>query len=329
MNKLSIVLPGVIWPDVADLDYILGKYEYPALATILAKGKLQAQNWAYSDFYYQHNFIDKKLSLAENYATQLGLPKEHGYLLLEPTNLRPDRDRLLIAESALLQIDEDEARSLLGLLNQHFCDDGLKFHYLNDELWLLELAEKVTDLKTYPLLDIIGSNIDEYLPEGKDALKFHCLLNEIQMLFFNNEINQLRQSEGSLSINSVWLWDKNYLDLSVDFSHILSNTSQDVFHKLQEGQLKEQLTKASLVIIDQAYYPAVYRDSFGWLNILEELDTKFINPMLKMLKLGKITKIDFYLPFLNNSWQITLSRCDLLKFWQKGNYKNGVIKLSN
>lgn len=328
MTELNVILPGLIWPDPADLAYILNNETYPSISAIFAKGKLSQQTWAYSDFYYQPAFKDKTLSLAQNYAKILALPDTHGYLLVEPTNLRADRDRLLIAESALLQIDESEARVLLTRLNQHFSEDNLKFHYLEDELWLLELPEQVNDLLTYPLLDIIGNNIDDYLPQGNNAIAFHRLLNEIQMLFFTEEINQTRENEGLLTINSVWFWDKNYIDLGIDYAGLLSNI-KNLGRKFQLEALKEHMQGNSLILIDQAYYPAVYRDSFAWVKILAELDSKFITPMLKMLKSGKINKIKFYLPYLGNSWQIILRRHDLFKFWRKIKYKDLIIKLLN
>jgi len=43
-------------------------------------------------------------------------------------------------------------------------------------------------------------------PKGVEALHWHQLFNEIQMLLFSHPVNEAREVRGELPVNSVWLW---------------------------------------------------------------------------------------------------------------------------
>jgi hypothetical protein len=45
-----------------------------------------------------------------------------------------------------------------------------------------------------------------FLPSGKTGAPWRSLLNEIQMLFFQSEVNRRREQQGQLPINGLWLW---------------------------------------------------------------------------------------------------------------------------
>ncbi len=328
MSKVNLILPGVIWQSSADLDYILGEEKLAYLSKILAQGKITQHKLAYSDFYYGFDFAYPFLDLAKNYAKEIGLPTDNrNYLIAEPTNLRPDRDRLLIAESALLQLDQDEANQYISELNQHFCQDGIKFYYLSAALWLIELPYDITNLSSNPIVDIVGENIDEYLPNGANQLKLHSLINEIQMLLFNHPVNQIRENEGSLQVNSLWLWNKQSTKLPLN----MTNLSSTLPHMGEKFAL-EKVTKINkgqnyTYFIDQAYYPSAYQDSFAWLNIVKDIDNKLVSILLDLLKSGKISELILW-SNLPRSWiQVTLKPINLLKFWARGEYKDLVNKL--
>ena len=96
----------------------------------------------------------------------------------------------------------DEARELVAALNTPFAQDGLVFRAPRPARWYLGL-DRVPALVTRALPDVAGKDIDRYLPTGDDRLRWHHVLNEIQMLLHAHPVNQAREALNQPAINSV------------------------------------------------------------------------------------------------------------------------------
>lgn len=307
MSELNLVLPGLIWPNSADYEYLSSRIQLSNFSNLCAKGKLNKLALRLSDFIYaKHN--NSELSLASNYAAKLGITKYVAYMLMEPTHLRLDRDRLLISESELLQLNTDDVKQIIDLINEHFAGE-LEIFSISDELWLIGLNFALDDTISYPLIDIIGENIDEFLPTGPQRLRLHKLMNEIQMLLFNLPLNKQREEDGLLSVNSVWIWDK----VPEQAPRQLGNFLVDNFI-LDEHSFN--LLGTNTIMVDKAYFPACYRDSISWLEVINELDISLGEKVLKLLKLGKVKQLNLYFPTLNGCDHVCINQFDLWKFWR-------------
>jgi hypothetical protein len=244
----------------------------------------------------------------------LGYPGLYStFLLAEPTYLRADRDRLLICESELLQLNDEEADTIISSLNDHF-GKTMQVFKVNLNLWLIGLNMQITKHKYYPILDIIGENIDEYLPNN--AIEFTRLLNEIQMLLFSLELNRNRE-EGLLKINSLWLWDRSIKDnLINNYTNIYTNSqslNNDKIRPLPQS-IKDGFIDNSLIIIDNLYYPCCYRDSHSYLHNLSVIDDQVITLLQQHIK--QFDCLEILIPTTDTTMVITLNKNDKYKFWK-------------
>lgn len=312
MSELNLVLPGLIWPNAADYEYLSSRIQMSNFSNFCAKGRLSKLALKFSDFVYAEQ-SNSGLSLANSYASQLGVNGYLGYMLMEPTHLRLDRDRLLISESELLQLNSDDAEQIIALINKHFVDE-LRVFKISDELWLIGVDFVLDEIVSHPLIDIVGENIDEFLPVGPQRLQLHKLINEIQMLLFNLPLNKQREVDGLLSVNSVWLWDKFLRNTSFEFGNLLPRN----FDLANDSSIL--VDGVNTLIVDKAYFPACYRDSLSWLESVIELDRLLGHKLVELLKSGKVTRLNIYLPVLGGCYQLCVSRFDLLKFWRKKNF---------
>lgn len=131
-------------------------------------------------------------------------PDAASFLLhADPLHLRPDQDRLLAFDFHHQPLTGDQAGQFAQAFNAHFADDGLRLFTPHPNRWYLEV-DHVPRLRTRPLVDVIGRNIDLFLPQGEDAGRWRSWMNELQMLFFNLPVNQLRESQGQLPVNGLW-----------------------------------------------------------------------------------------------------------------------------
>ena len=52
---------------------------------------------------------------------------------------------------------------------------------------------------------MVGRNVDRWLPEGRPARLLRRLQNEVQMLLYSHPLNDAREAQGALPVNSFWL----------------------------------------------------------------------------------------------------------------------------
>ncbi|MES9827883.1 MAG: hypothetical protein ABW201_06455 [Candidatus Thiodiazotropha sp.] len=133
-----------------------------------------------------------------------GKPEEYCWALATPVHLVADRDSLRLHGPGQLQITHDEATRLVGLFNTHFKQAGLNLVNVDPEMWYLQLSNcpKIT---TTSVESVVGRDIAAFLPDGPDSKAWISILNEIQMLFFQSEVNQKRLAEGKAVISGLWL----------------------------------------------------------------------------------------------------------------------------
>lgn len=309
MKQLDVVLPGLFWYDAGDYSYLYNQLNIPLLSNLLSKASLSQHQFTYSDVIYR---AISSSSLARQYANEINFIGYNGYLIVEPTHLRADRDRLLIAEAELLQINDSEAREIIASINQHFAGE-IELRFYRDDLWIMGCNFAFDDLQSYPIVDIVGDNIDEFMPTGSARIMLHRLLNEVQMLLFTHPINQLRNEEGLLTINSLWLWDKSAVKLPITTNNALSNNP-----KLgkQITNLERDVLNHPMLILDNAYYPAQYRDSFAWVNNIHEIEKNLMPLLFNALKHKYYNKINFWIPSQQGTICFTVGKWDLYKFWR-------------
>src|SRR5258706_4176246 len=79
------------------------------------------------------------------------------------------------------------------------------FYPMRPARWYVRL-EKAPDMQTTPAAAARGLAIDETLPSGSDAMRFHALMNEAQMLLHEHPVNAEREARAEPALNSVWFW---------------------------------------------------------------------------------------------------------------------------
>ncbi len=320
MSRLTVILPGLCWPDSGDREYLSPQIKMPWFNQLLNFATVNKCDFPYSDFYYsllfdkQDDARDETASLALAFARKLGLTgKWRNYLLASPTHLRLDRDRILISESELLQLDFSESQQLIEMLNHHFTGE-CEFFYISDELWLVGVTIDTHEQSLVPLIDIIGENINDYLPTGSAGLLINTLTNEIQMLFHDCVVNNLREQDGLLVVNGIWLWDiQDFAKISLGNKVISSNPN--IGNLIDD--IGTQLSTNGVILIDQLYYPSRYRDAYAWVALVNSLDQDLFVPLVEQWLAGSIEQISVIIPQssgLNGGVEFHLTKP---RFWQR------------
>ncbi len=132
------------------------------------------------------------------------------WLRIDPVQLVPDRDTLVLLPPSALQIKTDEAEALIAAFNAHFAEDKVEIEMGTSNRWYLRIVQPV-DIQTTPIAKAAWQSVDLHLPTGNAANYWKKLINETQMLFFSHPVNELRRETGLPEINSVWIWGEGQL----------------------------------------------------------------------------------------------------------------------
>ncbi|AKH22084.1 hypothetical protein AAY24_06025 [Sedimenticola thiotaurini] len=247
------------------------------------------------------------------------------WLQLTPVYLRPDQDRLLLFDVEDLNLTLAESKGLAKLFNDHFIDEGWQVEVPHPHRWYLSLAEE-PDLKTYELTDVFGRNMDLFLPEGEEGIRWHGVLNEIQMLFYTSELNAQREQSGKGPVNGLWLsgGGKSHSQLQTGMSALygdsallrgLASTAGTPVETLPDRL--DGLCDASggeiLVCYELLRRPVLCADPFAWSEQLIQLQN-WIEPLLDGLRQKRLNSLFLY-PC--NGQQYRIDRHSLRRFWKR------------
>ena len=139
------------------------------------------------------------------YTADTGRPPAGACLRADPVHLVPDRDQLVLLDSAALALQAAESQRLIAELNAVYAEDGWRFEAPCPQRWYLHLPE-MPRLRTQSLADVSGQPIGRQLPRGEQGKVWHGIMNEIQMLLHTSSVNLQREAEGQLTVSSLWFW---------------------------------------------------------------------------------------------------------------------------
>jgi hypothetical protein len=338
-----LLLPDLFWPD-RDFPDIYRGLATPALERLLAKGRRHAE--AGSDetepttpttaetWLCQRFGVDRQADWpAAPYCLLAdgGEPGKHHWLRADPVHLKLEGNQLVLADSGVFALSQQEAESLADSLNAHFADQGLLFHPLRPDRWYLRVAQSPA-LETTPLAQAAGRSIDPLLPRGADAPAWRARMNEIQMLLHGHAVNEQREAAGQLPINSVWLWGGGNIADAVPgrFSAVWS---ADPFAAglAQAARIPAralpgdaaQFFRASpsegvnLILLDALRGAARYGDAHGWRESLAQLERDWFAPLLEALRRERIGMLSVHALGPGGVISVETTRGDLRRFWRR------------
>ena len=329
-----LLVSDLFWPD-RDFRDIYRELDTPALEQLLGKGRRQhadagsAEAWLCAQFNLdkQGDWPVAPYSLLADG----GEPGAHHWLRADPVHLKLDGNRLVLADSGIFPVSQQEAESLTDCLNAHFSGDGLSFYPLRPDRWYLR-AEAAPALETTALPEAAGRSIDALLPRGADAASWRTRLNDIQMLLHGHAVNEERESAGKLPINSIWPWGGGRLQDSVSapcdavwsrdpFAAGLAQAAHIAARNLPDGAADLLRASASegvnLILLDRLRGAAQYGDAHGWREGLQQLEHDWFAPLLQALRQERVGMISLHALGPAGVLSAETTRGDLRRFWRR------------
>lgn len=103
-------------------------------------------------------------------------------------------------------ISTDEARIIVADLQREMGSEEFRFYPGVGYRHLLVWRKGKSSLTATPPHDIIGRNIDQYLPRGDGAEQINRLMQHSRTILSDHPLNLSRLEKGKKPANSIWLW---------------------------------------------------------------------------------------------------------------------------
>ncbi|MGV6827291.1 MAG: hypothetical protein ACWA5Q_09955 [bacterium] len=205
---VHLVAPGLLGP-LPDIDIGEELAAFKNIRRLLTRS--ERKQWQYNHEQTLFKLFGMNVALEEDQPTgaiqvygESGTVPEGFWLNADPVMLQADNDRLLLFDASILNIEANEAMELVNAFNAHFGCDAITLHALTPDHWYLSV-EKLPQIKTSPLVDVVGRNVNNWLPTGSDAQYWQQVNNEAQMLFFAHPVNEAREARGYPPVSGIWL----------------------------------------------------------------------------------------------------------------------------
>lgn len=113
-------------------------------------------------------------------------------------------EQLTMLDPRLLALDAASGAACLDAIRPLFESEGFEFHAGAGSQALLA-HPRLAGLPCASLDRVIGRNVDLWLPADPRARLVRRLQNEAQMLLHRHPLNEAREEQGALPVNSFWL----------------------------------------------------------------------------------------------------------------------------
>jgi hypothetical protein len=329
--RLTLLIPELIWPEPADRQ-TLDDLDLPALGTLLARGREHRQKLADDS---SDALIARAFGLADEvpYAPLRLLgeginPGEHHWACADPVHLRLHQERLILADGRAIDVEHAEATQLVAALNEYFADAG-EFCAASADRWYLRLAEPA-GFRTAPLSAMAGRRVDRLLPEEAGTVWLRRLLNEAQMLLHTHPANAVRETQGRMTINSLWLWGPGSLPKGLPKTWATVGADHPLARGLARATGADNIavpdslaalmsspqTGPTLVLLEDLLHAVQYEDPDVWRAAIHRLEADWFAPLVAAIRAGRI-ELDLRCSTVYGLLDWQCRRADLWRLWRR------------
>ena len=329
-THLTLFLPGLFGPSPAAEPVPV----LPALETWLARSEPQSaaargfESTLFSLFGADMPAETDLPVAAVTRALDMGVIDDGWWLRADPAHLHPQRDRLILADSQVLDITQDEATRLAAEIMEFYRADGWLLKAAHPGRWYLK-PPHAPQITTTPLPEVIGHDIHPYLPRGADGKAWHTVLNETQILLHTAKVNEERERHGKLPINSLWFWGGGRLPkikpvawaqlwseepLSLAFARLAQVPSHARPTGFEAWRRETDKPGKHLVVLDEVRQAQWDLDRDAWAAAVDRLERDWIAPLLAVVRGGGLAQATLV---TDSGKRFVLARHGARRWWRR------------
>ena len=128
----------------------------------------------------------------------------HAWGQLTPVHWHVGADHVSLPDPQSLHLSAQESHTLFEAVRPLFESEGWRMAWGAPARWYAA-HDSLDGLASASIDRVIGRNIDLWMPTTPQARLIRRLQNEVQMLLYQQPLNDARVGQGALPVNSFWL----------------------------------------------------------------------------------------------------------------------------
>lgn len=213
MERLHIAIPG--------LSHLIGNLDsgeagkLAPLLTLLARGEKVSSgtltNWLTGHAGVAGDPATDAPVAALSRLGELGRRDSLWWVRADLVRMTADRDSLLMTAWHSL-IDAPQCIEKVRALVE---DEGFRFEPSGGRRWYLG-ADDDPQLRSYPVEEVMGKSLHDFLPKGVNRKRWQRLMTEVQMVMHQAVRDENNGADDARTPNSVWFWGAGKMPAMVD-----------------------------------------------------------------------------------------------------------------
>jgi hypothetical protein len=335
INSMTLWVPGLLHPQrIDEAGSSLANLQLAALQKLLSKAdyrvtkKRDFEEQACYLFHQQSHLPSATLRASVLIPSAFQQAPNDFWLSIDPVQMIPDRDTLVLIPAKDLAITKQESEALLDAFNRHFAEDKVQVLYGAPDQWFMQIKQPI-DLQSTSLTKAAYQSLNNAYPRGNAANYWRQLINETQMLFYTHPVNEQRRDNGLPEINSIWPWGEGNLSAAqitprsnatifTDCEYLQGlalATGAQRFPQVNSYQEWQTKTKNgnNFIYLDSLAEQIPQMQATEWLQAVQKFEEEWMKPVLSALN---NKQLDSVFLDLGANKQFYLTAKSLKRFWR-------------
>ncbi|WP_409267513.1 hypothetical protein [Massilia sp. BHUDP2] len=243
------------------------------------------------------------------------------WYIVNPAHIQIARSHSMMADLRHLGLGEDDSRALYEAARPLCEEIGHALLYGDAQTWFLR-ADDWTGIEAATPDTVVGMDLSDFVPRGKQALPLRRLQNEVQMLWHTHPVNAAREARRLPGVNSFWLWgaagDATRAAgrvASIGVPGWVRGLSSESIGSLDS--LDGALAQDGLLVVGILADAAIASDWGTWVQQVQHLEQKLFAPLHAALVQGRVKQLKLVLSNRETLAECTTTAMAQRKFWRR------------
>lgn len=210
---------------------------------------------------------------------------------ITPVHWALGTEQVRMAPPQTLVLDDTPSRTLFDAVRPLFESEGFEWHYAGPLSWFTS-HPSLDGLPCASLDRVAGRSVDPWMSQDPRSRLLRRLQNEVQMLLYRHPLNEARESQGLMPVNSFWMSDCG--SLPVPQVHLLPGDVASAAPSREEGLRVEEGLRS----------PALQEDGLAWQEAWKALDDEVLADLVHLVHRGHPVRLTLCGERGSQTWQL-------------------------
>ena len=234
--------------------------------------------------------------------TAIGIRPGEWVCVATPVHLSAGMTHVTFPAGGMLQLEAAAVSALAADFDRVFAGGGVRMA-AGVTGALVCVFDQVLQVATHGPEAVVGRDVFDFQPSGRDAPRLRRLSSEIEMWLFDHAVNRQRAERGLPAITGLWFWGGGAADADIPALPLWAAGRDVFFAGFAEAVEWPRQSGSGVVVVDD------YPGSAAW----PEVERRWLEPAVAELRAGHLAQLHVSA----GQRRFTMSRGLSLRFWRR------------